>query len=491
MTAAYVIIRGPIVTAAPPLEQLLSRARRRFLVTRVVNDAPLAGSIILGSLLCAVLLGTDLLGPWILWPITMGSMGWLVWRVLRSSPTSYSLAQQLDHRLGLSDLISSAWHFWSSPVAMAQALRHRAEASVSQVSVEAAYPIQWPRSVWVATALAVSVLGLGAYRYAKLDRLDLAAPILALDAENAQTQAMKNEPPKSPLRRFAERMKQAGMSLDTLEEAMGWNTSGQDKAGQNSADKQGRPGENGAKTPSPNQGAKSEEQAQSGESPESQGQQQEQGEGDPNRKDQQANASNQQGGQPQQRDSLIDKMRDAIANMKDKLQNGQQQQQAQAGQPKQGQQQGQNQSPQSPQAGQQNKPQDQNQAEQQGQNQQGGPPDQRVGEQAAAQTSQQSKSGMGATDGDKTLQEQRMQEAAGKISEILGRRAENMTGDIQVKVTSKTNQLTTRYSDQGNKTYDAGAGDQPREEIPAEHQAYIKRYFVEIHKGDKTIPSSK
>ena len=69
----------------------------------------------------------------------------------------------------------------------------------------------------------------------------------------------------------------------------------------------------------------------------------------------------------------------------------------------------------------------------------------------------------------------------GKISELLGKRAAQVTGEMTVEVPSGKQQLKTAYSQ--NKAVHADAGsDANRDEIPLIYQLYVQRYFEEVRK---------
>ena len=91
-------------------------------------------------------------------------------------------------------------------------------------------------------------------------------------------------------------------------------------------------------------------------------------------------------------------------------------------------------------------------------------------------------SGIGKADGDKDVKlAAEHLDAMGKISEILGRRAQNLQGEVMVEVSSGKQTLKTPYS-QTRATHQQGMGEIHRDEVPLIHQQYIQQYFEEIHK---------
>jgi hypothetical protein len=207
------------------------------------------------------------------------------------------------------------------------------------------------------------------------------------------------------------------------------------------------------------------------------------------------NASPQQGNQGEN-SSLMDKMRDALANLMQKMKMPQKpggsQQTASSKPGQQG-----NQSQQSmsekgtPQPG--TRQQGDSQAsdadgEQQGEGgEQADNGQSRQGTQGAdQQASKDAKSGMGKQDGNKDVQLAEQLEAMGKISEIFGKRAQNLTGEVMVEVAAGKQQLRTQYSQKSASHTDSG-GEIHRDEIPLVYQHYVQQYFEQI----RNSPSAK
>jgi hypothetical protein len=124
-------------------------------------------------------------------------------------------------------------------------------------------------------------------------------------------------------------------------------------------------------------------------------------------------------------------------------------------------------------------PQDQQQGEgfklaQGGRGKQGGPDSEQI--------SRDGRSGIGREDGSKEIREAEQLAAMGKISEIIGRRSQNLTGEVMVEVASSNQQLRTPYSQQSQSHGEAG-GEIHRDEIPLAYQHYVQKYFEEIRKA--------
>ena len=70
----------------------------------------------------------------------------------------------------------------------------------------------------------------------------------------------------------------------------------------------------------------------------------------------------------------------------------------------------------------------------------------------------------------------------GKISEIIGKRSQNLTGEILVEVQSnKQQQLKTAYSGKQAAHAEAG-GEISRDEVPLMYQQYVRQYFAQVRK---------
>ena len=90
---------------------------------------------------------------------------------------------------------------------------------------------------------------------------------------------------------------------------------------------------------------------------------------------------------------------------------------------------------------------------------------------------------MGKQDGLKDLKDAEMQAAMGKLSEIFGKRQQNLSGDITIEVSSGRQQLKTAYSSKTALHKESG-GEINRDEVPLIYQQYVEKYFDEIRKAD-------
>ena len=84
-----------------------------------------------------------------------------------------------------------------------------------------------------------------------------------------------------------------------------------------------------------------------------------------------------------------------------------------------------------------------------------------TGNSDSKQASKQPGSGVGSQDGDKQLKQAEQLAAMGKISEIIGKRSQTITGETTVEVQSTSQQLRTQYTQPRRATFADGRRDQP------------------------------
>ena len=495
--------------------QLVGAARRRTFTNLVCEQlsvgliAAMAGAILL------LLTGTQILDWW--WPLVLFAAGAALsaWRTMRFLPSPYSVAQLVDRQLDLKDSISTAFHFQqpapgravSPDIVAAQCAL--AERTAAGIDAAAAVPWRMPRQVMPALALAGVAVALFVVRYGTSGSLDLRKPIvesvadffqMASDKALAKNGKAPKMPGNDPLgidinqpdrdhQQLDKATEDALQVVDTPDVNAG--TQNESKAQQQQVKSTGEKG-----------GDNQEESAEEGEraSADSKGKEGngESGQaGDQAAKDQKGDqAAKQAGGD---NSSLMDKMRDAMANLMAKLKIPQQQggaQKQQASSQKGGQKQGSKQDSGGGQKG------EKGQGNPQGKGAPGDDPDAKgnePGEQQAQAGQGQSnekgqeggspneaKSGMGKQDGSKEIKDAEQKAAMGKLSEIFGKRAENMRGEVMVEVTSsKQQQLRTGYTQRGATHGDTG-GEVHRDEIPQHLQHYVQQYFEQVRKGEAT-----
>jgi hypothetical protein len=91
-------------------------------------------------------------------------------------------------------------------------------------------------------------------------------------------------------------------------------------------------------------------------------------------------------------------------------------------------------------------------------------------------------SGIGNQNGLKEQREAEQLKAMGKISEIIGKRAATVSGEMMVEVQSgKNQQLRTAYTNT-TAAHGEADGDVTRDEIPLSLQPYVQQYFEQVRK---------
>ena len=496
---------------ASSVKSLIESTRRRLHLQALSSQALVALSIGAGGLVLLLILGTQVLNWY--WPLLLGaaSFGYLVYRVWNKLPGSYQSAQILDQRLRTHDLFSSAHHFLGQPVTrLSESLIATADNEARSVSAALAVPFHMPSGWARAAGLAVAALSLLVFRYAFQSSLDLGQPIapglyqLFASGEKPRQVAKSNQknPDGSPMEGFGltetsqqraeEKGLEKGQELSTESSSSTESAEGGQKPGQ--FQQSMSPSEEGEKM----EGAEKGDSAGGGDK----NQQGDAGDKDGGKKsdgaDKKSAAQQKSGDQQGDKSSLMDKFKDAMANMMNKMksQDKSQGEQQQSQNNKKDSQQGKGQQQQSDkgqqsqgkeQAGgqQQNDP----NGQQQGEGNEKSPNQQAKGGDKSNQPSNgDNKSGTGKQDGSKDIQIAEQQKAMGKISEVFGKRAQNLQGEIMIEVSSSKSQaLKTGYSDKTAAHTDS-SGVIHRDEVPLIFQNYVQRYFEELRKSPPPAP---
>src|SRR5579875_2067534 len=97
------------------VEAVIRSACRRRLLVLTLEHSGLAVSLVLGGSILMLLLGTQILAWY--WLALLGGAGLVIvgLRIRARMLNSYRVAQLLDHRLGLSDSLSTAWFLLTRP----------------------------------------------------------------------------------------------------------------------------------------------------------------------------------------------------------------------------------------------------------------------------------------------------------------------------------------------------------------------------------------
>lgn len=484
------------------IEDLIRRARRRFMWNQTLAQSALAAAVVIAGFVLMLVVGTKYLEWWSLAIFAAGGIAWGSWRVVRQTPDAYTTAVRVDENAGLHDALSTALYFGGNPaVALAgtaefrEAQRLQAETAAGAVELDRAVPFVIPRALYVMGALCVLATVLIGIRFGVGHRLNLRAPLTQVlfedeairDAKKAKALYPKSQKwmqeaqsllsklgmgpqPEQPLPGDQDALDQA------IEQALqnpadgnaksdktgGAGKAGQGKSGDPSKDQQaGDPIDNG------DQQAGNDQAGQDAQ----------------NQKGSDANAKTaSQGGSNRDKESLLSRLKDAVSNMLSKNDNNNQDNSQQKGQqsannepPKNGQ----------GQAGKSKQGQDQSQSEAEGQpdaDTQGGQQAQGKLNNASNKTPGQGGSGIGNQDGSKEIKAAEQLKAMGKISEIIGQRAATVSGETTVEVESGNQKLHTDYSTT-SAAHAETDGDVTRDEIPLALQPYVQQYFAEVRRN--------
>lgn len=472
------------------LKGLLSKARRRELAHLAADKTVLSVAIVTGGLIALLLAGTQVLDWYWLVLLAAASLGVGFYRLRKSVPSLYALAQRIDQRLKLSDALSTALYFSEHPERDRQAIcdmqRKSAEAIASEIDPREAVPGVRPRYVLPVAGLAVAALALFAIRYWVTGTLDLQPSLVKIAYDSffgTKPSEAKNLPPRARFDPRNGNSPQDNPLLDA-ENPEDLNSPENPNAGAEPGDDR-TPGQNPAD-------ANDDAFDKQGKQDQSQGDQSNQGK---NGKDQDSKEgdssknSDKQGGNDSKGNSkdssMMDKLRDALANMMNKMKSTSEGEKSAKNQQK-----GQAGDKQEPgQKGEQSKESQQSQADLNGDTQSEGDQknasDEQNSQKSAKNASQDAKNGIGSQDGAKEVHEAEQLQAMGKISEILGKRSANVSGEVMMEVGSSKQSLKTAWASRQASHSEAG-GEIHRDEVPLEYQQFVEQYFEEVRKTDKT-----
>ena len=504
------------------LAELIRRARRRHVTHIVLEQTFFGGAVALGGCIALLLFGTQILNG--LWLAVLFTASFLIglYRAKSRLLPPYRIAQVLDHRLHLQDALSTAFYF-SQPndqrrgsPELVERQRALAEEAARSAALKAGLPFVLPRSIYLGSGLAAVALTVFAVRYGVTHSLDL-RPSLVQIAFNGLLGSLDVAANKKSLagpKADSSRPKETALGVDPWEsktlDADGapdaaLNTVDTPDVNNQNSNTEANTKANGTKSkdPSDQEGESSGDSQQSpsgtdkmadnSAAPDKEGGQH----GKPKDGAQQDNKSGPSSSG--ENSSLADKMRDALSNLMSKLKMQDKQGQGKPGQQQQSSQQSAQQrqgkdDKGSPQSGKQSdsaSSQDQ-QGDQEGQSSEKASSAQnKSGSKSSDKPpSQDGKSGIGKEDGDKSAKEAEQLAAMGKITEIIGKRAANMTGEVMVEVASGKQVLKTQYSQRKAAHGDAG-GEINRDEVPLAYQQFIQQYFEEIHKAPAATVKNK
>jgi len=468
---------------------LIRKARRRLLYNDLLSQGVTAVCAALVAFIVLLILGTEILDWYWLLLIPAGAVGVALYRVRKRVPPLYVAAQIVDGRMELADSLSTAVFFSGeagskAPAEVRRSQWEQAERAAAGVDIRRATPFTVPRAVYPMAALLLVASSLFALRYGLTRRLDLGMPMARILAD-----ALGYENPKTASAPERKNLRPGEYPQD--------DASDNPLEAQPQPEDQNQAGDPLEENENPKADAKQSEKNAKNEKADSQNGDDQQGQGQERASDQENpnNQSNAKDGQNQQSGgkdsnntnsaSLLSKMRDAVQNLLSSMKqqpnsaNAQQQQQQnsaqnskQKGQQNAGKQK--NGEKQNGQAGGQEQDPDLNNESQQAENSPGQGDD-------TQPSNKQPGGGAGNRDGEKDIKQAEQLAAMGKISQIIGKRSQNLSGEATIEVQSTVQQLRTAYSDRTAQHADAG-GEIGRDEIPAALESYVEQYFEQVRK---------
>jgi len=457
----------------------------------VLDRATLAVVVGMGGFVVLLLAGTQIFAWFWIALLAVASLAAGLYTLRGRIPSAYAMAQLLDRRLKLADSLSTATYFASPEAQGDPGIRERqrmeAEALAPSVDLQQGVPFIRPRyGVWAA-ALAAVALGLVATRYAVVGSLDLKPGLvqIAFDSFFNSQQFDKNALAKMPRRhgppsfapvQASDDPEPANDPMEAKLEAMDnleTNMTPQADAGNDQAMQSDSPSPDGNSDKEPNN-----------KGPEGDKQDDKQSKNSKSGSDK----TNRSGGDQ----SLMDKIKDALSGVMNKMNSdpkNEQQEQAKNGEKS---------DPSDKSDRSKDKKQGKGEQDQSAKNQEQQQDDPADGGKTKTAQSNQSpgdknaqtdaQNGAGAEDGEKAVERAAQLAAMGKLSELFGKRALNVSGEMLVEVGNSKQQIKTPYAQRQANHTDAG-GEINRDEIPLMYQQFVTEYFDQIHKANPAAPT--
>ena len=472
---------------------LVHRARRRLFHNQLLSQGAYAAAVILSAFILLLLAGTQLLDwRWMLAVSTL-AIAAALYRARKRLVSPYAAAQFVDRRMELADTISTAVHFQQEDRGSSRSIRQfqleRARQAAASVDVRLAVPYTRPRGVYPMAVLALAAGSLLALRYGLIGRLDLHPPLAHMLEQqlgwNQRTEVARNtgKLPRAPAPQddagasVNDPDQQESMQPDTVNDS---SDASVDSSAEKNDSTKSDPRKDGNRATKAEADGDQEAQAESNPSPSD-----ERSGKPPGRQEQ----KQQSGGKPEantsgENSSLMNRAKDLLQNLLSSLKppSGNPGNQPQNDPNNQGK------GPPKQQNDKNGKPGDAGQKGEQSQDQQGeqgpDPRDQNQqgdGKSDSQQATKQPGSGAGNQDGDKRIKQAEDLAAMGKITEILGKRSANLTGEATVEVQSTSQQLKTAYAP-GAAQHGQSGGEVNRDEIPVAIAPFVQEYFKQARK---------
>jgi hypothetical protein len=464
-----------------------------------IEQGALAVSFVCAGAALMLVAGTQILDWYWLVALALAGLAIGFIRLRKRALTRYAVAQALDQKLALHDTISTAWYVSGRPEIAAtpagQTQLSQAEALAPTVDTARVFPFRGRRAWGVAFALSALAFGLFTVRYLVRHDLDLRQSLVPLHLDRLAAQ----------MRDALTTKDDSARAMDSIEQQTG----NSQQAALTEPDDPRMNDVVGLKNPTsaPDREAQAPKSPATGQVPpdsveSSHGDHGKSATGKPNAQEatgneqpkssrQEASREQSQPASDQASPGLMDRMKDAMSSLMAKMNPSNS---SQAGR------QASAHNPEAPDAD-QNKAQgdpSQMQASSSKTSRSDATAQSKNGKQGQAtemsqspqsQSSRasnreggnQSKSGVGSQNGMKDLKEAEELQAMGKLAEIIGKRSQDVTGEMMVEVPSGRQQLRTAYSDQVGHHSDTG-GEINRDEVPLMFQQYVREYMERVHR---------
>ena len=450
----------------PPLSDLLARARRRSFGHLLLHQMTRAAAIVFGGGVVVLLAGTEYLSALWLALLVAAALGAALFIALRKRPSAYRVAQRIDTKLKLADTLSTATHFEEAPgtadAAIRESQRLQAERLAESVDLKQALPLVRPHALYPAVGLALALAAVLLLRYAVLGSLDPRASLVASAYDNV----------------FGSAKKQAKLPGTTEDGDPPGDGRDQDKESAKNSDFAGDPSENFDPASPENQKDKTKQDAANKELG-SNGDKKEDSAGkEPSPDDQKQGDKQTEGNQNANSNpepSLLTKVKEALNEMLNKIKSAPNDSaKNQKGDP--------NESDQQPDKDGQSQEKSDSQQAQNGKQSSDSQDGSNSGQ---SRPSNEPQNGIGNKDGDKATKEAAALKAMGKITELLGKRAENVKGAVMVEVGSTKQQLKTPVG-QGQATHAEAGSEIHRDEVLPIYEQFVQQYFEQIRTPSKS-----
>lgn len=495
------------------IPSFVERARRRFLWNEAIAQTAFAAAVLFAGVIVLLLAGTQLLDWRWLVALALAGIAFGAYRTLKRVPSQYQVAVMVDQRAGLHDALSTALHFAHGGArspglpAIREFQKQQAERLIPSVNLDTAVPFRIPRALYVMGLLGLVASSLFALRYGIRRSLDLQAPLSQIVMDglgfHAPEDKLASAKKKSGDSKSGETFDEQGVPLPSSEqkkageldaapasavETVGDPDVNNEGAQSASASKQGTEkgeggGKGGGEKGSPEQSENGQQAGGKNAADSPAGSKEGPQQGEPGASQQSSQGNN---------SSLLSKVKDAMQNLLSKAKP----QPGTAGQKPngaQGQQKGQSQQAKSGEKGSPGESKDGGQQDQaEGAGQQAGDQDNSDssqgkgnGKSSEQQAAAQPGSGVGKQDGSKDIRAAEQKAAMGKLTEVIGKRSAQVSGEMMIESQSGPQQLRTQYS-RRTATHSQAGGEVNRDEVPVELQGYVQQYFQEVRKGERS-----